>query len=102
MSRIRRVFDSVRPLNRDAIARVQQIMRDQFPDLEQRDIDKVPELLENSVKHRFRSILYMAENARCRVCGFALASHGTDQNFCYLDYISTAKKTTGGDIGGAL
>ncbi len=102
MFRIRRVFDNVRPLNRDAIAQVQQIMRDQFPDLEQRDIDKVPELLENPIKHGFRSILYVAENARSRVCGFALASHGTDQKFCYLDYISTSKKTTGGGIGGAL
>ncbi|MBE0501162.1 MAG: acetylpolyamine amidohydrolase [Desulfuromonadales bacterium] len=102
MFRIRRVFDNVRPPNRDAITQVQQIMRDQFPDLDQRDIDKVPELLENPVKHGFRAILYVAENRRGRVCGFALASHAADQHFCYLDYISAAKQTTGGGIGGAL
>ncbi len=102
MFRIRRVFDHVRAPNRDAITQVQQIMLDQFPDLDQRDIDKIPELLENPVKHGFRAILYVAENRRGRVCGFALASHATDQHFCYLDYISAAKQTTGGGIGGAL
>ena len=102
MFRIRRVFDNVRAPNRDAITQVQQIMLDQFPDLDQRDIDKIPELLENPVKHGFRAILYVAENRRGRVCGFALASHAADQHFCYLDYISAAKQTTGGGIGGAL
>jgi acetoin utilization deacetylase AcuC-like enzyme/GNAT superfamily N-acetyltransferase len=102
MFRIRRIHDDLRPLNREAIAQVEQILRDQFPLLAKNDVDKIPELLSNPVKHGFRSILYVAENARQKVQGFALISHEPDLRFCYLDYISAAKRTTGGGIGGAL
>ncbi len=102
MFRIRRIHDDLRPLNREAIAQVEQILRDQFPLLAKNDVDKIPELLSNPVKHGFRSILYVAENARQKIQGFALISHEPDLRFCYLDYISAAKRTTGGGIGGAL
>jgi acetoin utilization deacetylase AcuC-like enzyme/GNAT superfamily N-acetyltransferase len=102
MFRIRRIHDDLRPLNREAIIQVEQILRDQFPLLAKSDIDKIPELLRNPVKQGFRSILYVAENARQRVQGFALLSHEPDLRFCYLDYISAAKHTTGGGIGGSL
>ena len=102
MFRIRRIHDDLRPVNRAAILQVQQILRDQFPELAQKDIDKIPELLSNPLKQGFRSILYVAENARNRVQGFALVSHEPDLRFCFLDYISAARRTTGGGIGGAL
>ncbi len=90
------------PSTRQAITQVEQILRDQFPLLAKSDIDKIPELLRNPVKQGFRSILYVAEDARQRVQGFALLSHEPDLRFCFLDYISAAKRTTGGGIGGAL
>jgi acetoin utilization deacetylase AcuC-like enzyme/GNAT superfamily N-acetyltransferase len=102
MFRIRRIHDDLRPLNQEAISQVEQILRDQFPLLAKSDVDKIPELLRNPVKQGFRSILYVAENARQRVQGFALISHEPDLRFCFLDYISAAKRTTGGGIGGAL
>ncbi|MDY6849531.1 MAG: GNAT family N-acetyltransferase [Geoalkalibacter sp.] len=102
MFRIRRIYDDLRPINRDALAQVQRILRDQFPDLAERDIEKIPDLLRDSFKHGFRCILYVAEDARQSVRGFALASHDPQLKFCYLDYISAARSTTGGGIGGAL
>jgi len=102
MFRIRRIHDNLRPLNQAALAQVEQILQDQFPLLAKSDVDKIPELLRNPVKHGFKSILYVAEDARQRVQGFALLSHEPDLRFCYLDYISAAKHTTGGGIGGAL
>jgi len=102
MFRIRRIHDDLRPLNQAAITQVEQILRDQFPLLAKSDVDKIPELLRNPVKQGFKSILYIAEDARQRVQGFALLSHEPDLRFCFLDYISTAKRTTGGGIGGAL
>jgi acetoin utilization deacetylase AcuC-like enzyme/GNAT superfamily N-acetyltransferase len=102
MFRIRRIHDDLRPLNREAIAQVEQILRDQFPLLAKSDVEKIPELLRNPLKQGFRSILYVAENARQRVQGFALISHEPELRFCFLDYISAAKRTTGGGIGGAL
>jgi len=102
MFRIRRIHDDLRPINASAISQVQQILRDQFPLLAPRDIDKVPALLNNPLEQGFRSILYVAENARQAVQGFALVSHDANLNFCYLDYISAAKQVTGGGVGGAL
>lgn len=102
MFRIRRVHDDFRPINQAAIAQVQQILRDQFPLLAKNDIDKIPELLRNPVKQGFRSIVYVAEDARQKVQGFALLSHEPDLRFCLLDYISAAKRTTGSGVGGAL
>lgn len=102
MFRIRRIFDDQRPVNRDALSQVQQILRDQFPALSPDDIDKIPDLLRNPFKHGFRAILYVAENQRGQVRGFALLSYESDLKFAYLDYISAAKATTGGGIGGAL
>ena len=102
MFRIRRVFDDSSPVNREAVSQVQQILRDQFPQLAKYDVDKIPELLINPLKHKFRSIVYVAEDPHGAIKGFALVSHDAQLKFCYLDYISAAKNITGGGIGGAL
>jgi len=102
MFRIRRVFDDSFPVNQEAVSQVQQILRDQFPQLAKYDVDKIPELLLNPLKHKFRSIVYVAEDPHGMIKGFALLSHDAQLQFCYLDYISAAKNITGGGIGGAL
>jgi len=102
MFRIRRIHDNLLPVNQTAITQVEKILEDQFPLLAKSEVEKIPELLRNPVKQGFRSILYVADDARQRVQGFALVSHEPDLRFCYLDYISAAKKTTGSGIGGAL
>ncbi len=102
MFRIRRIFDDVLSSNRDALDQVRTILGEQFPDLDQTDIDKIPDLLNNPLKHRFRSLLSVAEDQKQRVLGFALISYEPNLKFCYLDYISAAKHVTGGGIGSAL
>jgi len=102
MFRIRRIHDTLLPINQAALVQVEKILEDQFPLLAKSDVEKIPELLRNPLKHGFRSILYVAEGASQRVQGFALVSHEPNLHFCYLDYISAAKRTTGGGIGGAL
>jgi acetoin utilization deacetylase AcuC-like enzyme/GNAT superfamily N-acetyltransferase len=102
MFRIRRIYDHVLPVNQAAISAVQEILRSQFPGLSAKDIAKIPEQLRNPLKYRFRSILYVADDHRGRVRGFALLLHEPQLNFCYLDYISAATLMTGRGIGGAL
>ena len=102
MFRIRRVYDDATPADKDEIIQVQQILRDQFPGLSKRDINKLPEQLRNPLKYRFRSILFVAEGSRGHVNGFALLFHEPVLKFCYLDYMSAAEQKTGGGIGGAL
>ncbi len=102
MFRIRRVYDYVTPANRETISQAQGILRTQFPGLSQRDIAKLPKQLRNPLKYRFRSILFVAEDHKERVKGFALLFHEPVLHFCYLDYISTAERRMGRGIGGAL
>ncbi len=102
MFRIRRIYDDVLPINRTAIDQVQQILRSQFPDLAARDIEKLPRQLTDPLKYRFRAILFVAENQRRLVEGFALLLHEPKLQFGYLEYISAARKLTGRGIGGAL
>ena len=102
MFRIRRVYDDITPVNKDAIAEVQNILRTQFPGLLTKTVDKLPEQLRNPLKYRFRSIVFIAEGTKGKIDGFALLYHAPFLKFCYLDYISAAEGRTGGGIGGAL
>ncbi|MDD5509742.1 MAG: histone deacetylase family protein [Dehalococcoidales bacterium] len=102
MFRIRRVYDNVTPLNEEAIGQVQEILRTQFPGLSRRDIAKLPQQLRNPLKYRFRAILFVAEDSKDRVMGFAILFHEPVLNFGFLDFISAAERETGKGIGSAL
>ena len=101
MFRIRRIYDDGAPINKTAIAQVQHILKEQFPLIRASDIDKIPDQLKNPLKYQFRSIIFIADDIKS-IKGFALLMHAPDLNFCYLDYISTAKNQSGRGIGGAL
>jgi acetoin utilization deacetylase AcuC-like enzyme/GNAT superfamily N-acetyltransferase len=102
MFRIRRIYDNVIPINKLAIAQVQAIMRTQFAFLDEEEIVKLPEKLRNPLKHKFRSILFIADDFAGQVKGFALVLHEPDLNFYFLDLISSAKQLSGRGIGGIL
>jgi acetoin utilization deacetylase AcuC-like enzyme len=102
MFRIRRIYDDSLPVDRAAIAQVQNILREQLPLLQEETIAKLPEQLRNPMKYRFRSILFVAGGMRGGVKGFALLQHAPDLQFCFLDFISAAKGRTGGGIGSSL
>lgn len=102
MFRIRRIYDVNIPINKEAIRQVQEILRTQFKELDETKIDELPQQLQNPMKYRFRSIIFVAEGAKSIVKGFALLQHAADLNFCYLDFISSAKGGTGRGIGHAL
>ncbi len=102
MFRIRRIYDNVIPINKLAIAQVQAIMRTQFAFLYEDEIVKLPEKLRNPLKHKFRSILFVADDQAGQVKGFALVLHEPDLNFYFLDLISSAKQLSGRGIGGIL
>ncbi len=102
MFRIRRVHDDLVPRNRDAISQVQGMLHQQFPGLSPGEIASLPEKLRNPLKYRFRSLLYVADDWKGHVSGFALLMHAPDLHFCYLDYVSSGKVFSGRGIGGAL
>ena len=102
MFRIHRVFDVTTPANRQLLGQVQAMLRVQFSDLSEREIASLPSKLANPLKHRFRSMLLVAEDGTANVRGFALLMHAPDLEFCYLDYLCAGRGDTGGGIGGAI
>jgi acetoin utilization deacetylase AcuC-like enzyme/GNAT superfamily N-acetyltransferase len=102
MFRLRRVYDDLRPIDRDAVAQVQAILRSQFAEAPAKDASGLPLRLRDPLEDRFRWLLFVAEDQRGTVRGFALVAHAPDLNFCYLDYISASSPLTGRGIGGAL
>ena len=102
MIRIRRIYDDVNSRDKAAIKQAQDILRQQFPGIGEDTIERLPDELRDPLRARFRTILFVAEDIRNKVRGFALLHHFPDLRFCYLGFISTAKGRTGGGIGGAL
>ena len=102
MFRIHRIYDDNTIQNKLAIEQVQEIISQQFHGISQEEIAQLPDYLQNPVKYRFRSVLFIADDGRGNLKGFALLHHAPDLHFCFLDYISAAAQRTGRGIGGAL
>ena len=78
------------------------ILRVQFDAVSEDEINRLPGYLRDPFSARLRYFIHAAEDALGRVRGFSIMAHAPDLKFCYLDYISTAPKMTGGGIGGAI
>ncbi len=102
MLRVRRILDDVLPLDRAEIAQVQQILRAQFPGAPERDVASLPGRLRDPLRYHFRTLLFVADDGRGGVRGFALVSHDPEHEFLFLDYLASARGGTGGGVGGAL
>ncbi|MDH4321869.1 MAG: GNAT family N-acetyltransferase, partial [Desulfobulbaceae bacterium] len=102
MFRIRRIQDALLPINRNAIQQVQQIIRTQFQDLDDRKVREIPEKLHNPMKYDFRSVLFVCDDRKGRVKGFALFSAEPEFRFGFLDLIALPNVAKGGGLGAAL
>ncbi len=102
MFRIRRIYDDVLPVNKQSIAEVREIFVEHFAGAPISDIDSLGEKLRNPFMQRFRMILYVAENSRGHVSGFAIVLQEPELKFSYLDYLAVAGKTSGRGVGAAL
>ncbi len=102
MFRIRRVPDDALPGNRATIDEVQPIFDEHFKGADPRDLSELSERLRNPFGRQLRTMLYVAENARHVVAGFAIALHEPVIGFFYLDYLAAETKLSGRGVGAAL
>jgi acetoin utilization deacetylase AcuC-like enzyme len=102
MLRIRRVYDEILPIDREALRQAREILRSQFDGLSEEDVESFASDLRDPFKRRFRPLLYVAEDGRRRVRGFALLLHEPKLRFGFLEYIATPRGRTGSGIGGVL
>lgn len=102
MFRIRRIFDDLVPANQHALEQVRAMLHSQFELLDRRKIDRIPNTLRSPLKYGFRTILYVAEDQKSTVLGFAILDHDDALHFCYLDYMASGKNLAGRGVGAAL
>ena len=102
MFRIRRIYDDIVPANKEAIRKTQEMLREHFSQAPEQEVEQLPERLRNPLKKQLRTILYVAENTRGSIQGFAIVLHEPELKFCFLDFLASAKELSGRGIGGAL
>ena len=102
MFAIRRIHDDHQEEDRACIAEVQAIIQRQFPGIDREDIENLPKQLSDPLKKQMRTILFVSQDARNHIRGFALLMHASDLHFGYLDLISAAPGGRGRGIGSAL
>ena len=95
MFRIRRIYDDTLTIDRKALDEVQQILRSQFSAVSESEIASLSQKLSNPLKYRFRTILFVADDMKLRVKGFALLNHAPNLSFCFLDFIAVDPKNSG-------
>ncbi|MCB9897799.1 MAG: histone deacetylase family protein [Planctomycetes bacterium] len=102
MFRIRQLTDPDHPADRRELDEVVRLLREGLPGLSEDEIVSLPEKLRDPMLHRFRALVFVADDLRGHLKGFALLSHAPDVGFCLLDYIATGAKLRGHGTGGAL
>ncbi len=100
--RIRKIADAYLPLNKIAIEQVLSILRIQFPSVKEEKISEILEQMKNPLKYQFSSYLFVAEDGRSNVKGFAIMFYMSDINFCYLDYFAVKPIRMSSGVGGAI
>ncbi len=101
MIRIRILRDTGSLISRDRVKQIQEIFVQSFPKLAGY-AEKIPLLIRDPIRHRYCTILVVAEGALGRVDGFALVMHFPEINFCFLDFIATRSGLRGRGVGSAL
>ncbi|MBN2440082.1 MAG: histone deacetylase family protein [Spirochaetales bacterium] len=102
MFRIRKIYNTTLPVNKNAFEQIKVIIKQQFSHISDADVSELEDHLINPVRYRFQSNIFVAEDNRRTVKGFALLMYYPDLKFCFLNYISTAKTISGRGIGSAL
>lgn len=101
MFRIRQIKSTTLPHDLRLIEQAQRILSERLPGIPEHEITSLPTRLVNPLVHQLRAMLFVADNMRGKMLGFALLSHAPDLHFCLLDYIATPSQS-GGGVGAAL
>ncbi|MBN2213105.1 MAG: histone deacetylase family protein [Bacteroidales bacterium] len=102
MFRIRKISDALIPANQNALHQVFDIIRKHFAEVREEKIQDIANQLTDPLKHKFSSIMIVAEDGRLNVRGFALVLYMPDKHFCFLDYLAVKPGRTSSGTGGAL
>lgn len=100
--KIRKITDTYLPSNTASVQQVLNILRTHFPSVKEEKINEILEQMKNPLKYKFSSSLFVAEDGRSNVKGFAILFYMPDKNFCFLDYIAVKPGKISSGVGGAI
>ncbi len=100
--KIRKISDSYLPSNKQAIEQIFDILRVHFPSVSEEKVNEILEQMTDPLKYKFSASLFVAEDGRSNVKGFAVFFFMSDINYCFLDYIAVKPGRTSSGIGGAI
>ena len=101
MIRIRRVYSTGLPADRDRVEQVKAIFRANFAYVP-RHAGRIPDMLARPFRYGYQTQLLVSEDARRCVTGFSLALHFPEINTSFLDFLGVDPRIQGGGLGGAL
>jgi acetoin utilization deacetylase AcuC-like enzyme len=102
MFRIRKITDPNSPGNAATLRDVVALLKTRFSLAPAEDFDTLPNKLTDPLKARFRTEVFVAEDARDQLRGVAVVLYAPDLGFLYLDYMAVPTGRSGGGVGGAL
>ena len=100
MIRIRRISNPYLEVNLRKVEKVKEIILFQFPVISRKKIEETIGLLINPLKYKYQTALFIAEDIKDVVKGFAILLYFPDIKFCYLDYLAVSPKQTTSGFGG--
>ncbi|MFZ5950512.1 MAG: GNAT family N-acetyltransferase [Candidatus Rifleibacteriota bacterium] len=95
-------IDSLSSHNLEIVHQVQSIISGQFPTARVKDIQEIPQRLENQAKAGYHTSLFAAISGHDQVIGFAIVLSFRLPDFHWLEYISAAPGMQGHGIGSLI
>jgi len=102
MIRIRKITNPYLEANLRKIEAVKEIIRKQFPMIDEKKIEEIDLQLADPLKHKYQTSLFLSEDIHETVRAFAVLLFMPDLRFCYLDYIASSPDSSSSGQGGAL
>jgi acetoin utilization deacetylase AcuC-like enzyme/GNAT superfamily N-acetyltransferase len=102
MLKIRKISNPFLRENKDVIVKIRDLVKRQFPGVDVDKIDALDKQMADPVSYKYLSILFVAEDFRGNIRGFAIMLYMSDLKFCYLDFIAVEPLTHSSGVGGAI
>ncbi|PKP18613.1 MAG: acetylpolyamine amidohydrolase [Bacteroidetes bacterium HGW-Bacteroidetes-21] len=102
MIRIRKISNPLLNVNAHRIEQVKEVLKIQFPGLSEKKAEEFVNQLTDSLKYKFQTSLFVAEDINDKLRGFAILMYMPDLSFCFLDFIAVIPGKSSSGIGGAI
>ncbi len=101
MIKISRIYRTVLPVEKNRISQVQEIFRQNFSAVADY-AEKIPDLLNDSIKFGYTTILLVSESSAGEVKGFSLFMIFPSVRVAFLDFMAVRPEMQGSGTGGVL